>query len=345
MRHFNVMIIGSHESGKSTIVNTFKEGFFLWDYNPTEDTNIVSKNYLQYQFNIFDMAIDSLNKKINLLAFEHCQMFIITFSLHVEKTRPYVKFYFELIKKIRKDFADIPIVIVGTMKDLYCTSSEQEIKDLLNDLGKKNIQFLTTSARSIESIELVFNNLLYQMYCIENFNSINNILNNFSNNQLNQSNNLNPSLNLSQTNNIINNINKELYNSINNNYNNSINNSITYSNSNNAIYSNGNSSCINSNYNINSNHNFKEREKEKEKDNNKENLKENINIEKHSNTSNHQKHYSPDTKKSLSSLSLNSATTTTTIVTTTTTTTTITKQKRIQWNDVHSKLNRLYSIK
>ena len=157
-----IIIIGSYMVGKTAILNKFIHHKFIHDYKSTMGVNIMSKEYMYEEFNteltflIWDIGGQNLFQSMWKRFYNKAEAAIIVFDITRRNTFDAIKDWYSsiLINLGQK----VPIVLIGNKKDLVEKRivKTPEGKSLSDEL---RIEFLETSAKTGENIDLIFNNI------------------------------------------------------------------------------------------------------------------------------------------------------------------------------------------
>ncbi|MHA1310400.1 MAG: Rab family GTPase [Candidatus Helarchaeota archaeon] len=157
-----VIIIGSYMVGKTAVLNSFVHHKFIHDYKSTMGVNIMAKEYLfedldtELTFVIWDIGGQNLFQNMAKRFYGKAEAALIVYDITRRNTFDAVKEWFSrLMVNVGHK---IPMILVGNKVDLteqrMITKSEGE--KLAQEL---RIEFLETSAKTGENIDLAFKNL------------------------------------------------------------------------------------------------------------------------------------------------------------------------------------------
>jgi small GTP-binding protein len=165
---FKITILGDSAVGKTSLINQFVEGSFQEDYKPTLGANIVRK----------DVNIDTANAKVRLIMWDLAgqEKYNVIRSMYFEGVAGCILVYdltrtttFQSIKeKWIKDIQNYvrnqgAYILIGNKVDLKDqrvieTKEGQELAEYI-----KASDFIETSAKYGENVEMAFKNLVYQI--------------------------------------------------------------------------------------------------------------------------------------------------------------------------------------
>jgi len=165
---FKITILGDSAVGKTSLINQFVEGSFQEDYKPTLGANIVRK----------DVNIDAANAKVRLIMWDLAgqEKYNVIRSMYFEGVAGCILVYdltrtmtFQSIKeKWIKDIQNYvrnqgAYILIGNKVDLKDqrvveTKDGQELAENI-----KASDFIETSAKYGENVEMAFKNLVYQI--------------------------------------------------------------------------------------------------------------------------------------------------------------------------------------
>ena len=165
---FKIVVLGDAAVGKTSLINQYVEKSFQEDYKPTLGANIIRK----------DVTIDPINAKVRLIMwdlagqekynvirsmyFQGCVGALLVYDVTRNNTFENVdsKWLKDFDKYVKKEGAYVLIGNKMDLKEERVVSSEQG-KKLADEI--KASDFVETSAKYGENVELAFKNLVYQI--------------------------------------------------------------------------------------------------------------------------------------------------------------------------------------
>lgn len=165
---FKVVILGDAAVGKTSLINQFVEKSFKEDYKPTLGANIIRKDVMVNDINarvrliMWDLAGQEKYNVIRSMYFQGCVGALLVYDV----TRPAT---FETIEsKWLKDFKKYvkkegAYVLIGNKIDLedQRNVTNDQGAQLSNEIGASD--FIETSAKIGENVEVAFSNLVNQI--------------------------------------------------------------------------------------------------------------------------------------------------------------------------------------
>lgn len=171
-----VLMVGSSQSGKSSLIRRFLKNTFTLQYLPSID-GLYNRNYSYrgYHFNvdIVDMPGSLKSAMIRDLHIKTADVIMLVYEIDSLESVKEARNMYNIIKDTRED--KMPIILVGTKSDLkrgstppeYWQQSE-EIIDILNEIhGVKHI--LTSSKYNIhvkDAFEYGFDDIIKRIHTI-----------------------------------------------------------------------------------------------------------------------------------------------------------------------------------
>lgn len=171
-----ILIIGSSQSGKSSLIRRFLNNAFSMQYLPSSD-GLYNEDYSYrgYNFNvdIVDLPGSVKSNMIRDLHIQTADVIMLVYEIDNLDSVNEVRRTFNVIKSTRQD--KMPIVLVGTKSDLKRGSTppefwqqSEEVIDILNEIhGTKHI--LTSSKYNIhvkEAFEYCFDDIIKRIHTI-----------------------------------------------------------------------------------------------------------------------------------------------------------------------------------
>ena len=165
---FKIVVLGDAAVGKTSLINQYVEKSFQEDYKPTLGANIIRK----------DVTIDPINAKVRLIMwdlagqekynvirsmyFQGCVGALLVYDVTRNNTFDNIdsKWLKDFDKYVKKEGAYVLIGNKMDLKDERVVSTEQG-KNLADQI--KASDFVETSAKYGENVELAFKNLVYQI--------------------------------------------------------------------------------------------------------------------------------------------------------------------------------------
>eukprot|EP01130_Rhizamoeba_saxonica_P019122 TRINITY_DN9806_c0_g1_i1.p1 TRINITY_DN9806_c0_g1~~TRINITY_DN9806_c0_g1_i1.p1 ORF type:complete len:180 (+),score=37.30 TRINITY_DN9806_c0_g1_i1:26-565(+) len=154
-----VTIMGSGAVGKSALTLRFVQGLFVKSYDPTiEDSYRKSISLGEDQHHMMEVldtaGVDQFHQMIDLYI-NNGQGFYIVYSLIERSTFYDAQELAEKIYRVKNDFDDIPMVIVGNKSDLgyQRVVTTEEGKEFASKFGAR---FYETSAQDMINVEVSF---------------------------------------------------------------------------------------------------------------------------------------------------------------------------------------------
>jgi small GTP-binding protein len=165
---FKITILGDAAVGKTSLINQFVESSFQEDYKPTLGANIVRKDVNLKEINaqvrliMWDLAGQEKYNVIRSMYFQGVSGCIIVFDITRAST------FDSIESKWLKDFRafakrNAAYILIGNKIDLKNQRAVSKAEGL--ELSKK-IQasdFIETSAKLGDNVEIAFKNLVYQI--------------------------------------------------------------------------------------------------------------------------------------------------------------------------------------
>ncbi|MHA1268318.1 MAG: Rab family GTPase [Candidatus Helarchaeota archaeon] len=157
-----VIIVGSYMVGKTAILNSFVHHKFVHDYKSTMGVNIMAKEYLfderdiELTFIIWDVGGQNMFQNMARRFYNKAEAAFIVYDITRRNTFSAIKEWYS--KVIVNVGYKIPIILIGNKIDLYDQREVEtsEGKKLADEL---KIEFLETSAKTRENVDLAFRNL------------------------------------------------------------------------------------------------------------------------------------------------------------------------------------------
>lgn len=160
---YRVAVFGAGGVGKSSIVLRFVKGTFSENYIPTiEDTyrQVISCNKNNVcTLQITDTTGSHQFPAMQRLSISKGHAFVLVYSLTSKQSLEELKPILEMIKEVKGDDGDVPVMLVGNKVD---EESQREVsKDLGSVVAKKwGCGFVETSAKLDQNIKELFQQLL-----------------------------------------------------------------------------------------------------------------------------------------------------------------------------------------
>ena len=163
---FKVVILGDAAVGKTSLINQFVEGSFNEDYKPTLGANIVRKdvnlNNTKVRLIMWDLAGQEKYNVIRSMYYQGCTGTLIVYDITRYNTFDNVnaKWLKDFKNYVKKEGAYILIGNKSDLKDQRAVSTEEGEK-LAREIDASD--FIETSAKYGENVEMAFKNLVYQI--------------------------------------------------------------------------------------------------------------------------------------------------------------------------------------
>ena len=165
---FKVTILGDAAVGKTSLINQFVEGAFEEDYKPTLGANIIRKDVTLEKFNakirliMWDLAGQEKYNVIRSMYFQGCVGALVVYDITRHNTFDNVdsKWLKDFKNYVKKEGAYILIGNKSDLEDQRAVSTE-EGKKLAEEIDASD--FIETSAKYGENVEMAFKNLVYQI--------------------------------------------------------------------------------------------------------------------------------------------------------------------------------------
>jgi Ras-related protein Rab-11A len=165
---FKIVVLGDAAVGKTSLINQYVEKSFQEDYKPTLGANIIRKDVTidpisaKVRLIMWDLAGQEKYNVIRSMYFQGCVGALLVYDVTRNNTFENVdsKWLKDFDKYVKKEGAYVLIGNKMDLKDERVVSTEQGQK-LADEI--KASDFVETSAKYGENVELAFKNLVYQI--------------------------------------------------------------------------------------------------------------------------------------------------------------------------------------
>jgi len=163
-----IVVVGDEEVGKTSLILKYVKNRFTEDYKPTLGADFAVKelrlNGKIVKLYLWDIGGKEQFKNLHKYYYEGANVFVLVFDLtNLESFENAINVW---IEDIRKNYANIPIIIVGNKFDL-----KNERKVALEEIKKIKFEFIPlsieTSAKTGHKIEDLFLKILELLKPIE----------------------------------------------------------------------------------------------------------------------------------------------------------------------------------
>jgi len=161
---YRVVVFGAGGVGKSSLVLRFVKGTFRDSYIPTiEDTyrQVISCNKNICTLQITDTTGSHQFPAMQRLNISKGHAFMLVYSITSKQSLEEVMPIYSLIKEVKEDTPNIPIILVGNKCDEDATRevTQEYIKEIMTK-QMKNCGFMETSAKTNHNVKEAFQELL-----------------------------------------------------------------------------------------------------------------------------------------------------------------------------------------
>ena len=162
----NIIIVGSEQAGKSSLVDMYVNENFKEEYSPTIGVSFVEKEFqitkeIKLIFHIYDMGGLKCFAKIRKTYYESAEAVIIMFDFSKFETANEIYDWIEEARKFT-DMEEIPYILVGNKVDLI--ENRTEISTKVNQIVQQyNLPYFETSALTGEGLDELFMHLTLKL--------------------------------------------------------------------------------------------------------------------------------------------------------------------------------------
>jgi len=165
---FKITVLGNSAVGKTSLINQYIEHSFKEDYKPTLGANIIRKDVFVDEINakcrliLWDLAGQEKYQIVRSLYFQGCVGALLVYDITRHNTFNDIEGYWlkDFKRYVKKEGS---YILIGNKMDLddQRTVPEEEGRKFAEEI--KASDFIETSAKFNQNVDLAFKNLVYQI--------------------------------------------------------------------------------------------------------------------------------------------------------------------------------------
>ena len=162
---FKIITLGNSGTGKTSIIKSFVDDVFdenqLVTLGSSFSFKILKINGINIKLNFIDTSGQEKFRSLSLSYFRHVDVVLFVFDLNEPKSFECIQYWIDFFNENNNGKNIKSKYLVGNKDDL-----EQKVdQNLIDELAKKNnILFFSTSAKSKNNIDLLFNYIRNELY-------------------------------------------------------------------------------------------------------------------------------------------------------------------------------------
>lgn len=149
---FKVVFIGDSSVGKTSILKKYTKNEI--SDRPTIGVEIYTINRENKKLIAWDLSGQSKFKDILVPYIKNAHVYVLVFDLSRKRTLENLKFWSQIISEYIRE--NSKIIVVGNKKDLNPEVSEEDVRNIFNELSLKIDKYVETSALKGENVSYLF---------------------------------------------------------------------------------------------------------------------------------------------------------------------------------------------